>query len=147
MHGKGLRKCRSGIGVPVMQNCISLSAMFGRWWGSHSWTPVSDKSCWYLLPPTLPFISKYTISLTIQGPHLRTPNPGLNPGFTPPPHLLYKKGVKPRVKPGVRRPEIWAQVKQKKNFSTGIYASSRCLYNWKIKCRLKSRLDLQYYKR
>jgi hypothetical protein len=47
---------------------------------------------------------------TLQpGPHLRTPNPGFNPGFTPSPHLLYKRGVNPPVEPGVWRPEIWAQ--------------------------------------
>jgi hypothetical protein len=43
-----------------------------------------------------------------QGPHLRTPNPGFNPGFTPP-YLLYKRGGKPRVEPGAWRSEMWAQ--------------------------------------
>jgi hypothetical protein len=44
----------------------------------------------------------------IQSSHLRTPNPGSNPGFTP--HLLYNKcGGELRVKPRVWRPEMWTQ--------------------------------------
>jgi hypothetical protein len=42
----------------------------------------------------------------LLGPHLKTPNPGLTRGS--PPHLLYKRGGEPRVKPGVWRPETWA---------------------------------------
>jgi hypothetical protein len=34
--------------------------------------------------------------------------PGLTRGFTP--RVCYIKGGEPRVKPGVRRPEIWAQI-------------------------------------
>jgi hypothetical protein len=44
----------------------------------------------------------------VLSPHLRTPNPGFNSGFNP----LFNKtsaGGEPRVKPGVRRPEMWAQ--------------------------------------
>jgi hypothetical protein len=44
------------------------------------------------------------------GPHLRTPNPGLNRGS--PPYLLYKREGEPRVKPGVWRPEMWALFKR-----------------------------------
>jgi hypothetical protein len=51
----------------------------------------------------------------IQSPHLRMPNPGFNPGFTP---LLYNKcGGEPRVKPGVWRPEMWAQIRGTDNFN------------------------------
>jgi hypothetical protein len=44
-----------------------------------------------------------------QNPHLRTPNPEFNPGFTP--CICYLKGGMgwSRVKPEVWRPEIWAQ--------------------------------------
>jgi hypothetical protein len=36
------------------------------------------------------------------------PNPGFNPGFT---SLLFNKGGgEPRIKPGVWRPEMWAQL-------------------------------------
>jgi hypothetical protein len=53
--------------------------------------------------------SDYNSPIAVLSPHLRTPNPGLNPGFTPP--FLYNKcGGKLRVKPGVWRPEIWVQV-------------------------------------
>jgi hypothetical protein len=41
------------------------------------------------------------------GPHLRTPNPEFNPGFTP--AFVIYKGGEPRVKPRVWRPEMWAQ--------------------------------------
>jgi hypothetical protein len=34
----------------------------------------------------------------VLGPHLRTPNPGFNPGFTP--RICYIKGGTPRVNPG-----------------------------------------------
>jgi hypothetical protein len=44
-----------------------------------------------------------------QDPHLRKPNPGFNPGFTPSPSL-YKRGSESQVKPGVWCPEMWAQV-------------------------------------
>jgi hypothetical protein len=48
----------------------------------------------------------------VQGPNLRTPNPGLNPGFTP--RICYiKGGGNPRVKPRVWRYEIWAQMCRK----------------------------------
>jgi hypothetical protein len=37
--------------------------------------------------------------VAVQGPHLRTPNPGFNPGFTP--HFCYiKGGVKSGLNPG-----------------------------------------------
>jgi hypothetical protein len=42
-----------------------------------------------------------------QGPHLKTPNPGFNQGFTS--RIYYIKcEVEPLVKPEVWRPEIWA---------------------------------------
>jgi hypothetical protein len=62
------------------------------------------------------------IVASVQRPNLRTPNPRFNPGLTP---LLFDmQGVnpgfnpfyitnawgEPRVKPGVWRPEMWAQV-------------------------------------
>jgi hypothetical protein len=43
-----------------------------------------------------------------QSPHRRTPNPGFNPGFTPLFILHMWGGL--RVKPGVWRPEMYAQV-------------------------------------
>jgi hypothetical protein len=49
----------------------------------------------------------FTVSLMtieVQSPNLRTPNPGLNPGFNP-----TNAGGEHRVKPGVWRPEMWAQ--------------------------------------
>jgi hypothetical protein len=53
-----------------------------------------------------------------QGPHLRTPKPGFNPGFTP--RICYIiRGVKPWVKPGVWRPEMWAQGVSHFNASSG----------------------------
>jgi hypothetical protein len=41
-------------------------------------------------------------------PNLRTPNPGFNRGFTHPPFYVTNVGGKPRVKPGIWRPEMWA---------------------------------------
>jgi hypothetical protein len=41
-----------------------------------------------------------------QSPHLMTPNPVLNPGFTSP-IFRTNVGVEPRVKPEVWRPEMW----------------------------------------
>jgi hypothetical protein len=43
--------------------------------------------------------------------HIRTPNPGFNPGFTPRICYIKEWGDEPRVKPGVWRPEVWAQLK------------------------------------
>jgi hypothetical protein len=50
-----------------------------------------------------------------MGPYLRTPNPGFNPGFTPPPHLLYKRGVNPGLNPGfdVLRFGLWNYGKER----------------------------------
>jgi hypothetical protein len=44
----------------------------------------------------------------ILSTHLRTPNPGFNPGFTPPPFYITNAASEPRVKPGLWRPEMWA---------------------------------------
>jgi hypothetical protein len=51
----------------------------------------------------------YVVFIVIDlSPHLRRPNPGFNPGFTP---LLYNKcGGEPRVKLGVWPPEMWTLV-------------------------------------
>jgi hypothetical protein len=45
-----------------------------------------------------------------QSPHLKTPSPGFNPGFTP--FYITNVGDELRVKPGVWRPEMWAQEKK-----------------------------------
>jgi hypothetical protein len=49
------------------------------------------------------------IYLDGQSPHLRTPNPWFNPGFTP---LLYNNcGGETRVNPEVWCPEMWALIR------------------------------------
>jgi hypothetical protein len=54
----------------------------------------------------------------LQGPHLRTPNPGFNPGF-PPPYIYYiKGGVNPGLNPGVWCSEMWAQYSRMRVFFT-----------------------------
>jgi hypothetical protein len=86
------------------------------------WTLGFTILSYFVPPPTLPYLLEtllYSMTASLkcpsfcskshQNPLLRTPNPGFNPEFTPP--LLYKKcGGKPRVKPGVWRPEMWTQV-------------------------------------
>jgi hypothetical protein len=72
------------------------------------------------------------VSVRAQSPHLRTPNPGFNPGFTP---LLYNKcGGEPRVKPGVWRSEMWAQDENYNWCSTQAVLAVQCKleknYKW-----------------
>jgi hypothetical protein len=45
-----------------------------------------------------------------QGPHLRTPNSGFKPGYTPPICYIKGGGGEPWVEPGVWRSEMWAHV-------------------------------------
>jgi hypothetical protein len=66
---------------------------------------VENHTFWRISPLSRNEIQKYFRD-AYQGPHLRTPNPGLNPGLTP--RICYIKGRETRVKPGVWRPEIWA---------------------------------------
>jgi hypothetical protein len=73
--------------------CFPLKILTDR-----STSPMGH-ACWAFLPK-----SRTPTIIINAAPHLRSPNPGFNPGFTP--HLLYKRGG---GKPGVWRPEIWAE--------------------------------------
>jgi hypothetical protein len=48
----------------------------------------------------LEYCGKFEAAFDNQGPHLRTPTPGFNPGYNPPPLLLCKRGLNSGLNPG-----------------------------------------------
>jgi hypothetical protein len=74
-----------------------------------------------------------TVFLAEQSPHLRTPNPGFNQGFNPPPPLYVTNvGGELRVKPRVWRPEMWAQEQSLGQFETNAVFLFRKLHTKEI---------------